>query len=86
MTQEDNYTKGLKKLLEMGRENTMLNQDKFPKICTTICGNIIWRDLGNAPIYLARSPIDYTCGKYCAPQDLMELIHITEVPPHWYHT
>ena len=26
MTQEDNYTKGLKKLLEMGREDTMLNQ------------------------------------------------------------
>ena len=45
MTQDDNYTKGLKKLLEMGREDTMLNQrqiseDMYQLSVGTLFGDI----------------------------------------------
>ena len=47
MTQEDNYTKGLKKLLEMGREDTMLNQRQISEDMYQLSVGTLFGDIWN---------------------------------------
>ena len=49
MTQEDNYTKGLKKLLEMGREDTMLNQRQISEDMYQLSVGTLFGEIWNRP-------------------------------------
>ena len=49
MTKEDNYTKGLKKLLEMGREDTMLNQRQISEDMYQLSVGTLFGEIWNRP-------------------------------------
>ena len=49
MTQDDNYTKGLKKLLEMGREDTMLNQRQISEDMYQLSVGTLFGEIWNRP-------------------------------------
>ena len=49
MTKDDNYIKGLKKMKEMGREDTMLNQRKISEDMYKLSVSTLFGEIWNRP-------------------------------------